>query len=529
MLRSVPGDSFGVSPHFVVALAGCLVLSACAARVPTPADDRPERLARAAALVAEGCYDCLLDARHIYAGLAGNEPSGAALGLRMFELDLLLALREKELALASGASLDRARAAVPRLPDTVDGGRLVQMVERVRADADGIPFVDQPPLERSSPFEGDVDWVAWLARHPDLSPLAREYLAVSVACGAPRPDRRRLAEISASETPLLRYRRAICVRPSSREDLELVRTDVPAFAEAAAFEARTAFAELSRTDGSQMRELLEVAYARFPRSPLVLLYMGLGAQTTGECREAADWFTRTLAVRPRHERARLGRAICRTYLGEPQEAIADATVLIEAGAYNQADAYYWRAYNRHRLQELEPARQDIERAKRAQPAPSRVFTLAGIIEHDQGELEAAEADLALAVRDPVECLARWYYGVVGYKMRHWPDSASRFASAEQCYRQSADRSRQEREGMLRRTDLEPAFRERQIAGFDAAIREDTALAVGAALDAATALAVSGDKAAALAALERAWDDPRTDRKETVLRLLADADEPEHDP
>jgi hypothetical protein len=513
------------SSRLVGALAACVILSACATRAPVP-DDRPERLARAGALVAEGCYDCLLDARRLYASLSANEPDGAAVALRVFELDLLLALREKELALDASPALDRARAATPRLPDAVEGARLVQAVERARADADGTPFAEQPLAERVSPADGDQDRLTWIRQQPDLSPLAREYLELSLACTAPRADRRRLEEIPTSRTPLLRYRRAICTQPFDREALEQVRTEVPRFAEAAVFEARAAFADLARTDGSEMLALLAIAYARFARSPLVLLYLGLRSQTIGDCREAVAHFAQALLVRERHERARLGRAICRTFLGEPQGAIGDATLLIDAGAYNQADAYYWRAYNRHRLKELELARQDIERAKRQGSAPSRVYTLAGIIAHDQDELEAAEADLARAVSDPAECLARWYYGVVGYKTRRWAESAARFGAAEACYRQSADRSRREREVMLRRTDLEPAFRERQIAGFDAAIREDTALAAGAALDAATAFAVSGDRAAALAALARAADDPREDRKETVRRLLDDATEPE---
>jgi hypothetical protein len=79
--------------------------------------------------------------------------------------------------------------------------------------------------------------------------------------------------------------------------------------------------------------------------------------------------------------------------------------------------------------------------------------------------------------------------------------------------------------MLRRADLDPAFRARQLAGFDAAIREDTALAVGAALDAATAFAVSGDHRAARAALERATADPRTERLDVVRRLLEPEDAP----
>jgi len=386
--------------RFVVALVGCVILSACAARAPVVPDDRPERLARAASLVADGCYDCLTEARRIYQSLAGNEPEGAAVALRIFELDLLLALREKELALDATASLDRARTAAQGLPETVGAGRLVQAVELVPADRDGTPFADQPSLGRSSPFEDEADWLAWLAQTPDLSPLVREYLAASIVCSAASLDRRRLAEVSASDTPLLRYRRTICVRPARREGLEQVRTEVEGFAEAAAFEARMAFADLSRTDGSEMRELIGIAYARFPRSPLVLLYAGLRAQTTGDCREAVAWFTETLAVRERHERARLGRAICRTFLDgtfldEPQGAIADATILIDAGTYNQSDAYYWRAYNRHRLKELEPARRDTALAAGAALDAATAFAVGG-------ERAAALDALGRAAGDPRE-------------------------------------------------------------------------------------------------------------------------------
>jgi hypothetical protein len=53
--------------------------------------------------VLEGCYDCLLDTRGIYARLAqsNDRKTAASAVARLFETDVLLALREKELALDS--------------------------------------------------------------------------------------------------------------------------------------------------------------------------------------------------------------------------------------------------------------------------------------------------------------------------------------------------------------------------------------------------------------------------------------------
>src|SRR5687768_16400420 len=111
--------------RMAVAGLGIGLAVGCAARRP-PLD--PTLPARAAALVREGCYDCLSEARDIYARLEADGRVASAT-VRLFEVDLLLALRHKELALDPAEPLERARALAPRLPATVDATRFVELVE----------------------------------------------------------------------------------------------------------------------------------------------------------------------------------------------------------------------------------------------------------------------------------------------------------------------------------------------------------------------------------------------------------------
>src|SRR4051794_38050936 len=87
----------------LAAFASTMVWLACAARPPAP---RSPMVADADAALLQGCYDCLIEARRLYRS-AATGASAAALMPRMFETDLLIALREKELGLpASGALAD---------------------------------------------------------------------------------------------------------------------------------------------------------------------------------------------------------------------------------------------------------------------------------------------------------------------------------------------------------------------------------------------------------------------------------------
>ena len=74
-----------------------LLLSVACASTPIKKPDVPA-LAQADALVLQGCYDCLLEARATYARVGVGKARPLVIA-RLFETDLLITLREKELAL----------------------------------------------------------------------------------------------------------------------------------------------------------------------------------------------------------------------------------------------------------------------------------------------------------------------------------------------------------------------------------------------------------------------------------------------
>ena len=445
--------------------------------------------------VRQGCYDCLLDARKAYEQLA---PKSAAALRRMFEVDLLLALREKELSIDPTATLAHAEALVPRLA-ALPADRMLAIVKAVPEDAAGRRLL-APTKEAGD----QLDSMAATIDSSPFSPEFKSYIKLSIQCG-------RLNDIppapSADGVPLLTYRRALCTSPVRVDALTAVRTAVPRFVEAAFFLGRVAMGTLFRTDGTQARTLFEQAYARFSNSPTIAFDLGTVYQAMNECRPAEQLFGRVLELKPAHEEARLGRAVCRTYLSRNEEAIADATVLIDARTSNRADAYYWRAWNRHHLRQILPARADIDQA-RALRYNARVLTLAGMIEYDQQQFDTARRDLEAARDlDSRECDAPWYLGLVEVAVESWPPGAKAFVAAAQCYDARVKETQRFRDEMAARKDVSEAFRTGQLAGFDAAIADDSTRRSASELNAAINYGRAGDLPNATVYMKRAAVDP----------------------
>ena len=479
----------GLLLFVAVALAGCGSKSARVA-VPDSGGWIDE-------FVRQGCYDCLLDARKAYEKLA----TGSATALtRVFEMDLLLALREKELSIDTAATLARAEALVPRLA-RLPANRMVAIVKAVPEDAAGRRLL--PPTKDAG------EQLDSMLADVDSSPFSTElksYLTLSLQCGRltadpPPPG-------PADSVPLLMYRRAICSNPVRVAPLQAVRTAVPRFVEASFFLGRVSMATLFKTDGTQVRTLYEQAYARFSNSPTIAFELGTVYQATGECRPADTLFSGVLELRPAHEEARLGRAVCRTYLSRHEEAIADATVLVDARASNRGEAYYWRAWNRRYLKQIPLARADIDQA-RALRYNARVLTLAGQIEYDQQQFDTARRDLEAAKDlDPRECDAPWYLGLVEVAVERWLPGAKAFVAATQCYDALVTEAARARAEMAARKDISEAFRTRQLAGFDAAIADDSTRRSAAELNAAINYGRAGDLPNATVYMKRAAVDPQ---------------------
>jgi tetratricopeptide (TPR) repeat protein len=494
-------------------LLAALFTGACATRAARVIP--PTEQAAADELVRQGCYDCLLDARAIYERVPAS--ARRPLLLRMLEVELLLALREKELALDTTAAMARASAIVSELGPSADVARDVAIVEAVPPDAVGTPRSLRQLTALLAGREGLEGAITAIEASP-FTPLFRRYVAMSVQCGRPplAPQQRSTDPAAADSPPLLIYRNAICENPIDVAALEQVRASVPRFIETGLFLGRAAMGSIFGSDGSRARIHLEEAYSRFPDSPAVTFHLATVTQATGDCRRAEGYFTETLTLRADHEDARLGRAVCRTYLSNNEGAIADATVLIDAATSNRAEAYYWRAWNRRAQKQIEMARLDID-SSRALLYNARVLTLAGMIEHDQAEYDKAKEDLTRASEmDASECQARWYLGLVGYSTERWPESASGFGEAADCYARLIAENEARREAMAKRDDVAEDFKQRQITGFDAAIREDTAQKSAADLNAAINYGRAGDVDRATAYMKRAWIDP--DRRVAVEDL-----------
>jgi len=220
-----------------------------------------------------------------------------------------------------------------------------------------------------------------------------------------------------------------------------------------------------------------------------------------------------------HERALLGRTICLSYLSDHRTAIDAASKLIEGSPPNAGDAYYWRAWNDRRLNELPQATADIERAKSLLYNES-VLTLAGIIHHDSDRLDAATADLLAAKaanRAGRNCSAMWYLGLVEVKREEWLSSAAHFVDAATCYHREVLDTEKRLEDLLQSTILDTAFKTSQAAMLQTALRDDRAQESAAAYNAALQFFRGGDRSKAAVYLDMAARDPARAAQVAELR------------
>jgi hypothetical protein len=501
-----------------------LASAACASASLKKAEQ--QALTRADALVLEGCYTCLTEARDLYQrALVRRRPP--ALVQRLFEVELLVGVREKELALDPSSAFARARALAAELPPTLVADRYLQLAEAVPPDEIGTPHEERSASvsERQKWAERLSQELAWLQTGAVSAPV-RQYLSMALDCSykpatpyrgppaaAPPPP-----EPPPGSPPLLKYRAALCA-PINRGALERLRGEAPRFVETSYFLGRVALNTIEDDGGRKARTLMREAYAAFPLSPAITYLSGSLSQTAGDCRAAVRFYDETLARKALHEDAMLGRTACLSFLHEPAAAIAAATTLIDRRAYNQGDALYWRAWNHHQGAELVSARTDIDRAKTLR-YNSSVLTLAGMIEHDQNDLEPARTDLSSAKDlDGSNCVARWYLALVALKREDWTQTGTHFVEAMECYRASALDIERRMRVMAAREDLDPEWRTTQLAGFEIAIKEDRSQESASAYNAAVNFLRGGDRTAANTYADLAARDPVRAPKVEELRKL----------
>ncbi len=509
---------------------GLAVLVLCVGCASAPIK-KPDLLAldQADALVLQGCYDCLIEARATYARVATVAQSRPLVVTRLFETEILITLREKELAMDFRAALGRARTLAPELPPAIEAARYVAIVEAVPSDDLGLPRAESLAFRRQhASFVPTIGAeMTWLATGALRAPV-RQYVSLAIDCmyltrarlpgQPPRPSARR--DVPPDAPPLVAYRIGMCDSPRP-EVLTKVRDAVPKFVETEFFMARLDVAMAQQSGSGKARDRLVAVYARFATSPSVTYLSANFNQLLGDCREALRFYDETLAQKPLHENALLGRTVCLTFLKRTDEALAAATRMIDLQTHNVDEAFYWRAWNRHFLKELDLARQDIEAAK-ARASNMQIHTLAGMIEHDQDDLGPAERDLVAAKAGDAgakNCTARWYLGLVDMKRTRWAASAAHFEDAMACYEQSVREHQVALKAIELNKEIDAAFKARQIAGFQTAIVEDAKQQYAAAFNAANHYARGGVLPKAKALVEIAAKDPGLADRVAELRKI----------
>ena len=492
--------------HRMVTLAVSLSAACAAPPVRTPS------LATADTELLQGCYDCLIAARTSYRRFAEiDRAHGAA---RVFEADLLIALREKELGLPASDALGEARRIAAELPRAVEAEHYVALVDAVPPEPLAGPSADAMRFRvaHRSLWPRLAAELAWLSRGQLRAPV-REYLRLALDCAYGSADQSPAHD--APRAPLLAYRTASCGL-GAIADLAAVRAREPRFVETSFFIASVELALSSSEGPGQARAHLGEAFARFSTSPAIAYAIGNYDELVEDHREALEFFDRTLALRADHDRALLGRTIALSKLERREEAIAAATRLIALGEASLGEAYYWRAFNRHALGQLAEARADITAAKQSTAAPN-VYTLAGIIEFDQSDLDPAQTDLEAALAMGDDCTARWYLGLVHRQRKTWPAAGQAFQDAISCFRGRAKSTSDAMQALQARTGLDPAYRERAVAAFEASIAADTRQWHLAALTGASCEAAAGNLASARSLVDLAGEDPTLTERASKLR------------
>jgi tetratricopeptide (TPR) repeat protein len=228
------------------------------------------------------------------------------------------------------------------------------------------------------------------------------------------------------DSVLLKYKNAIYPWPVRDRLLALLQAD-PEF-----YEAHYHLGELAITEGS----LLEAeghflkALDGLSESPQVPIYLASIYTATEEFEKSLEYYDRTLALSPQYRDALLGKGISLSSLGAHKEAIEVLKKNIELGFYLIGESHYWLAWNDHALKDDDKAQENIEESKKRLPTNSEVFSLAGTIAFDKGELDLAEKEFLEALKhNDKNADALLSLGLLYGQQKKWPASADHYERA----------------------------------------------------------------------------------------------------
>jgi tetratricopeptide (TPR) repeat protein len=311
---------------------------------------------------------------------------------------------------------------------------------------------------------------------------------------------------------LMKYKNAIYPRPDRDRLLALLQAD-PEF-----YEAVYHLGELAITEGS----LLEAeghflkALDGLSESPQVPIYLASIYTATEEFEKSLEYYDRTLALSPQYRDAILGKGISLSSLGAHKEAIEVLKKNLELGFYLIGESYYWIAWNDHALKDDDKAQENIEESKKRLPTNSEVFSLAGTIAFEKGELDRAEKEFLEALKhNDKNADALLNLGLLYGQQKKWPDSAAHYERAAFVIEGSED-GIVAKIAEIRNSRLSEERKAKMLAKKEQQLKITRTTKATAFYDAATGYFNAGDKAKAMDLAGRAAAHPQFKAKAEEL-------------
>lgn len=429
--------------HRLVAAFAALALCACAAHetVPSAPDVAPEfdaRLREARDLVTRGSYSCLREAHGILGPLHAQSPDRPDVRDTLLEVDLLLAMREKQLAivgeehLAAAEQLMAASGPSPRHEAMAAVARGAMPGDTGVIDDDTGMSMPRADVEEAQRLAGP------LARAARSDPVAAAFvLAPSLWMLWPGAELPSAEELAAThrESALVAIALGFVSHDDARRAIELEPT---------AHEARLVLGRSLRgREPSRAEDLLRAAFEGLPDSivaahSLAGLLFGLE-----DYARSLEVYERVLALAPNHRDAWLRKGIVLNLLGRPEESEQALEHLVALGNWYLGEARYWLARNRRDLGDPERAEDLALLAARWLPGDPRVHALAARVALDRGAVDLAQERFGRAVSAAAELPSEWdgdddvcnshaSLGVIASEREAWADARAHFESASRC-------------------------------------------------------------------------------------------------
>lgn len=412
--------------------------------IPKEATIAPDRLAefhiktdKADSLFRIGSYVCLKEAFNLYQELLSYLTFQEEIKEKLLKAALLLAQRENELVILGDKYLKEASNLIQNNSYLSEFSKYLEIVQ-----------VASREFKRyyANYFEDDSNndsYFNWIRN--SLKPLGTQLKALSESEDfnayfyislrskysrliGEKDDLSRFLRIF-PHSSLILFKLALSPKINKKALEELIQ-EVPRFHEALYY-----IGEKSLHAGKIItaeKNFLK-AYEHIPQSISITISLTKIYFVHEEFERCLEFNEKALHLAPEYREALLGKAVCLSLLGRYEEAIECLNKLIQKGMYLLGESYYWLSWNQNGLRRYEEAWENIENSKKYLIGHHEVFSLAGSIALERGDIEVAKENFLEALKlNSSNCEASFCLGKIYAKKEEWINMGSYYERAALC-------------------------------------------------------------------------------------------------